>query len=47
MFDSLDDERNHDQATAPPRERWLRHGVVLLITIVLFGGLYAGIQFFE
>jgi hypothetical protein len=47
MFDTLDEVRKHDQATVPPRKRWLRQGLVLLIATVLFSGLYASIQFFE
>jgi hypothetical protein len=47
MFYGLDEmERNH-QPVAPPRLRWLHRGVVLLVTILLFGGLFVGVQFFE
>ena len=45
MFNSLDEEiQRDDQATSAPHERWLRYAVVLLVSIVLFGGLYAGIR---
>jgi hypothetical protein len=47
MFNDLDEMERNDQSVAPPRERWLRRGAVLLITVFLFGGLYVGIQFFE
>jgi hypothetical protein len=47
MFSSLDEEiRRDDQATTTPRERWLYYAAVLLVSIVLFGGLYAGIRLF-
>jgi hypothetical protein len=48
MFNSLDEEiKRDDQATSTPRERWLRYAAVLLVSAVLFGGLYAGIRFLE
>jgi hypothetical protein len=48
MFNSLDDEmKRDDQATSTPRERWLLYATVLLISVVLFSGLYAGIRFLE
>ena len=48
MFNSLEEEfKRDDQATSTPRERWLRYAAVLLISAVLFGGLYAGIRFLE
>ena len=48
MFDSLEEEmKRNDEATSSPRERWLRYAAVLLVSLVLFGGLYAGIRFLE
>ena len=48
MFNSLDEEmKRDDQDTSTPRERWLRYAVVLLLSVVLFGGLYAGIRLLE
>lgn len=48
MFDGLDDEIKRDnQATSTPRERRLFYAVVLLVSGILFGGLYAGIKFLE
>lgn len=46
MFDSLEEELKRDeQATSTPTQRWLRYAAVLLASVVLFGGLYAGIRF--
>lgn len=46
MFNSLDEEiQRDDQAMSTARERWLRYALVLLASVVLFGGLYAGIRF--
>jgi hypothetical protein len=48
MFNSLDEEiKRDDHATSTARERWLRYAAVLLVSAVLFGGLYAGIRFLE
>ena len=47
MFNSLDEIMRDDKTTAPPRERWLRYAAVLLVSAVLFGGLYAGIRYIE
>jgi hypothetical protein len=48
MFDSLDEEiKRDDEAVSTPRERWLRYGVVLLVSTAMFAGLYAGIKFLE
>ena len=48
MFNSLDDEiKRDDQATSTPRERCLFYLAVALVSVVLFGGLYAGIRFLE
>ena len=48
MFNSLDDEiQRDDQATTTARERWLRYAAVLLVTLALFGSLYAGIKFLD
>ena len=48
MFNSLEDELKRDeQATSTRTQRWLRYATVLLASIILFGGLYAGIRFLE
>jgi hypothetical protein len=45
MFDSLEEQiKRDDQATSAPRDRWLRYAAVMVVTTLLFGGLYAGIR---
>ena len=48
MFTGLDEEIKRDtDAVSTPQERWLRYAAVLLISALLFGGLYAGIRLLE
>lgn len=48
MFTSLDEEIKRDSdAVSTPKERWLRYAAVLLLSAMLFGGLYAGIRLLE
>jgi hypothetical protein len=48
MFNSLDEEiRRDEEATTTPRQRCLFYATVLATAIVLFGGLWAGIQLLE
>ncbi len=47
MFSDLDEMERNNRSVVPPRERWLQRGAVLLVTILLFGGLYVGVQFFD
>ena len=48
MFSSLEDEMKRDErASATPRERRLFYAVVTLVSIILFGGLYAGLRYME
>ncbi len=48
MFNSLEDElKRDDQRTSTPAQRWLLYVTVLAASVVLFGGLYAGIRFLE
>jgi hypothetical protein len=48
MFNSLEDELKRDQEAATPRaQRWLRSAMVALVSVILFGALYAGIRFLE
>jgi hypothetical protein len=48
MFESLDDEiRRDDKATSTQKERRLFYAAVMLVSLILFGGLIAGIQYLE
>ena len=48
MFDSLADRiKQDDQQSVNKTERYLRWGAVLLISLLLFGGLYVGVRFLE
>ncbi len=45
MFDSLDDTmKRDDQSAVSKRERYIRYAVIAVASIVLFGGLIAGVQ---
>jgi len=46
MFDSLADRiREDEQVTAS--QRYIKWAAVLVISVVLFGGLYFGVQFLQ
>lgn len=48
MFNSLEDELKRDeQRTSTPTQRCLLYLTVLVASVILFGGLYAGIRFLE
>jgi hypothetical protein len=48
MFDSLADRiREDEQKSVPKMERYLRWGAVAVLSILVFGGLYIGVQFFQ
>jgi hypothetical protein len=48
MFDDLQEQMRHDDSEVmTARDRWLRHVVVFLIAVVVFGGVYAAIRFLE
>ena len=44
MFDSLADRIREDEQE-PASTRYIKYAVVLVVSIVLFGGLYLGVQF--
>ena len=44
MFDSLADRIREDEQISAS-QRYLRWAAILVISIVLFGGLYFGVQF--
>lgn len=48
MFDSLADRmREDDRQTTNRKKQLIQWGAVVLLTIVLFGGLYMGVQYLE
>lgn len=48
MFEDLEQKIRHDEEEELPRnQRWIRHALVLLISLILFGALYAVIKFVE
>jgi len=48
MFDSLADRiREDEQQTTTRTERILRFGAVVVLSVVLFGGLYLGVQYLQ
>jgi hypothetical protein len=47
MFDSLDEEmKRNERVSSSPRERWIKYLTVLIASLLVFGGLYAGIILF-
>jgi hypothetical protein len=45
MFETLDEQMKHDEeATTTKKERILRYILTLVVAIVVFGGLYMGVQ---
>ena len=48
MFDSLDDQmKKDDAATTTPTQKYIRYAAVFVTSIVLFGGLYLGVQLLD
>jgi len=48
MFERLADRMREDEkATTTSTERILRFGAVIILSVVLFGGLYLGVQYLE
>ena len=48
MFDTLSDRMKHDdQLEVNKLERFLRWGLVALLSLMLFGGLYMAVQKLE
>lgn len=48
MFDTLDDRiRQDDDATISRRERRIRNTIVILVSALLFGTLYAALRYAE
>ena len=48
MFDSLADQMKHDeQAQISAKERTLRWFAVAVLSVLVFGGLYYGVQMLQ
>jgi hypothetical protein len=48
MFGSLDEQMKRDEsASSTAKERWIRYTIVLIISVLVFGRLYAGIMLLE
>lgn len=48
MFDSLADRmRENEQQSVKPLERYLKWGAVVVISLLLFGGLYLCLRLLE
>ncbi len=48
MFDTIEERIKHDEGeTSTARERYLRYAAALLLSLMLFGSLYLGVQYFE
>lgn len=48
MFDSLDEQVKADaKRSSSNRERMLRWSLVALASILVFGGIYAGVHFIQ
>ncbi|MEN6534891.1 MAG: hypothetical protein ABFD60_16620 [Bryobacteraceae bacterium] len=48
MFDSLDDQMKHDAEQERTKSgRWLLALTVVVISVLVFGGLYFGIRMLE
>jgi hypothetical protein len=48
MFDSLADRIREDEQKSVPRiERYLRWGAVAVLSVLVFGGLYVGVQYLQ
>lgn len=48
MFEDLEEKIKHDDAESVTRsERRFRNIIVIVLSVVLFGGLYAALRFME
>lgn len=48
MFSSLDEQIKHDEQTSSTvRERFIRYASIVLVSVLAFGGLYAGIMLLQ
>jgi hypothetical protein len=48
MFETLEEKIKLDEAKEPPKERLTRWTIIAVVaTILIFGGLYIGLHFFQ
>lgn len=48
MFDSLDEQMKKDEQVATTKsERMIRYAAIAVASVILFGGLYLGLQMME
>jgi uncharacterized membrane protein len=48
MFDSLDEQmKRHEDRETTPRERMMRWALAVLVTFLVLGGLYFGVQMLD
>ena len=48
MFDSLDDQMKRDEeATSTKTERMIRYAAIAVTSVLVFGGLYLGVQLID
>jgi len=48
MFETLDERIKQDeQDTISPREKYMKWAMTLVVTVLLFGGLYVGMLMME
>lgn len=47
MFETLDDRIKQDDIQTSPREKYMKWAMTLVVTVLLFGGLYVGMLMME
>jgi hypothetical protein len=48
MFETLDDRiKQDDKEVSSPREKYMKWAMTLVVTVLLFGGLYVGMLMME
>jgi len=48
MFESLDEQMKVDEHKAVSnRERMIRWALIILVSVIVFGGLYLGVHFMQ
>ena len=48
MFESLDEHMKHDdEREVSKKEKWLRNVLILIVSVLVFGGLFFGLRWIE